>query len=391
MNYEITGSLITEPDSLKNCLTPFLLLILSALLIPVAYIFVAAVFIVGLFRKNNRIREMGRLDILVCAYVATGLISSDYKLISAVYAVIMLLCLYAFHIFSSLNSNQLGKLRSLLLIVSLAVFIIGILQYFSPGFSIPSKWVDSGEYSINRRIYSTFYNPNVFGFYISFIILIACENLDFRKINLESAVFVIGTACLILTFSRTSWVSLLTGLSAAALRDKKYIKYILISAIAIFGADALMGIGRANPARAMEDSSFLYRLDVWKACIEIIKDNFVSGIGFGTLFMHISEYSSSVSTKIEHCHNIYLQILTETGFLGFSIFSMIAAGIFKKLKNITAIAMLAMTMVSGLVDSIPLTPQIMIMLSMYAGTLNAQSRSPKYQLPLVENFGNSLR
>ncbi|HBD64248.1 MAG TPA: hypothetical protein DC038_07405 [Clostridiales bacterium] len=376
MNYEITGNLITEPASVKNCFTPFLLLILSALFIPAAYIFVAAVFIVGLFRKNSRIREMGRLDILVYAYVATGLISSDYRLISAVYAAIMLLCLYAFHIFSSLNSSQLGKLRSLLLIVSLAVFIIGILQYFSPGFSIPSKWVDSGEYSINRRIYSTFYNPNVFGFYISFIILIACENLDLRKVNLESAVFAIGTTCLILTFSRTSWVSLLAGLSVAALRDKKYIKYILILAIAIFGTDLLMGIGRANPARAMEDSSFLYRLDVWKACIEIIKDNFVSGIGFGTLFMHISEYSSSVSTKIEHCHNIYLQILTETGFLGFSIFSMVAAGIFKKLRNITAFAVLAMTMVSGLVDSIPLTPQIMIMLSMYAGALNEKKSFP---------------
>ncbi len=376
MNYEITGNLITEPTSVKNCFTPFLLLILSALFIPAAYIFVAAVFIVGLFRKNSRIREMSMLDILVYAYVAIGLISSDYKLISAVYAVIMLLCLYSFHIFSSLNSSQLDKLKGLLLIVSLAVFIIGILQYFSPGFSMPSKWVDSGEYSINRRIYSTFYNPNVFGFYISFIILIACENLDLRKISLESAVFVIGTACLILTFSRTAWVSLLAGLSAAALRDKKYIKYILILVIAIFGTDALMGIGRANPSRAMEDSSFLYRLDVWKACIEIIKDNFVSGIGFGTLFMHISKYSSSVSTKIEHCHNIYLQIITETGFLGFSIFSMIAAGIFKKLRSITAFAVLAMTMISGLVDSIPLTPQIMIMLSMYAGTLNKKRSFP---------------
>lgn len=381
MNYEITGSLITEPASPKNCLTPFLLLILSAFFIPAAYILVAAVFIVGLFRKNSGINEMSSFDLLVYAYVATGLISSDYKLISGIYAAIMLLCLYAFHIFSSLNSNHLNKLRSLLLIVSLVVFIIGILQYFSPGFSIPSKWVDSGEYSINRRIYSTFYNPNVFGFYISFIILIVCERLDLRKVNLESSVFAIGTACLILTFSRTAWVSLLAGLSAAALLDKKYIKYILILSIVIFGTDALMGIGRANPARAVEDSSFLYRLDVWKACTEIIKDNALSGIGFGTLFMHISEYSSSVSTKIEHCHNIYLQVLTETGFLGFSIFAMITAGIFKKLQNITAFAVLSMTMVSGLVDSVPLTPQIMIMLSMYAGTLNAQYREPRHHLP----------
>ena len=233
-------------------------------------------------------------------------------------------------------------------------------------------------------IYSTFFNPNVFGFYINLIILLTIEKLDFNKINLNLLVIISGLTCLILTFSRTSWISLIAALIVVSLFDRNYLKYALIISAVIFGADTLLGIGRVDPLKAVEDSSFLYRLEVWKTCIEIIKDNFVTGIGFGTLFKHVGDYSNVISSKIEHSHNLYLQIITETGILGFSLFFSLIISILKKFKIklyteknkmwITPFAIFVMTMIHGLVDSVALTPQIMMILAIYTGTLRAITR-----------------
>lgn len=379
MNYEITGSCASELASNKFDLKLFLLLILSIVFIPAAYIYVAAVFIVQLIRGNYSIKINKRLSVLIYAYVAIGLMSSEYKLISGVYGLIMILCYYSFRMFSSIDEATVKKIKKLTFIVSVIVFIIGIMQYFNPEFAMPSKWVDESEYNLSKRIYSTFFNPNVFGFYINFILLLACENLDLKKINLEWASFASGIICLILTFSRTSWISVIAALIIAALFNKKYLKYALIISIAILTADALLGVGRTNPVKSVEDSSFLYRLEVWKASIEIIRDNFISGIGFGTLSRHIAHYSSVVSTKVEHSHNLYIQIFTETGIMGFSIFLILLFNILKKFKSvlsedsskawITAFAVFAMTMIHGLVDSVPMTPQMLMILSIYSGAL----------------------
>lgn len=378
MNYEITGSYISELSSNKSNIRAFLLLILSIVFIPAAYVFVAAVFIENSFKRSSLIKANNKLCMLVYAYVSIGLISSNYKLISAAYALIIALCFYSFLIFENLTDfEDIKKIKVLIFKVSIIVFIYGILQYFNPNFSMPSKWVDAGEYNLNKRIYSTFFNPNVFGFYINFIILLSLEKINFKKLNLDNLVFVSGLICLILTFSRTAWISLIVAMLAASLFNKKYIKYALIVSIAIFGADYLLGAGRTNVAKTAGDSSFLYRLDVWKTSLEIIKDNFVNGIGFGTLFKYVASYSKVVSTKIEHSHSIYLQIMTETGILGSSVFLTILFSAVKFFKSnlfenrntdyIAPFTVFIMTMIHGMVDSVPLTPQILMILSIYAG------------------------
>lgn len=380
MNYDITNTRLSEISSDKTHINLYLLLILSIVFIPAAYMSVAAVFIVRLINGRLEIKK-NKLSLLVYAYILIGLITSKYKLISSFFGLLIMLCYYSFEIFSSIDIHSIKKLKKLAFALSLIVFTIGILQYFNPEFAMPSKWVDVNEYNLNKRVYSTFFNPNVFGFFINLSLLLACEELATKKGNLELSVFALGTICLILTFSRSSWASLIVSLIVASRFNKKYLKYALIISISILSFDLILGIGRVNPAKAAEDSSFLYRFEVWKTCIEIIKDNPLSGIGFGTLFKYVADYSSVVSTKIEHSHNIYIQIFTETGILGFSIFLTIIFDILMKFKKslyknknkqwITAFAIFIMTLVHGMVDSVPLTPQIMMILSIYAGTMRA--------------------
>ncbi len=388
MNYEITNLCITEKAASKLHLKQLLLLILSTIFIPAAYVYAAAMFISKLLSKKASINK-NLSSLLIYAYMLIGLTASDYKLVSAFFVLLIFLCCYSYNLFSTAESDCLDAVIRLFYLVSMVIFFIGILQYINPDFTIPSKWI-SNSYSVNKRIYSTFFNPNVFGFYINFIILLSIERLNFKKPGLELIMFSAGIFCLFLTFSRTSWISVVSAIIITSLFNRKRLKYALIISLVIFCLDVLLGTGRANPSNAVADSSFLYRIEVWKACIEIIKDNFISGIGFGTLSKHIAGYSNVVSTGIEHSHSIYLQVFTETGILGFSLFTILLLNIIKFFKNnlfkkhnshlITAFSVFVMTMIHGLVDSVPLTPQIMMILSIYAGiicSLNTFERSNK--------------
>jgi O-antigen ligase len=160
--------------------------------------------------------------------------------------------------------------------------------------------------------------------------------------------------------------------------NKKNFGYAVIITIAIVCLDHFLGVGRSNPNRALGDSSMHYRIEVWKACIAIIKDNFILGIGFGTLFKYISAYSSVVKPNIEHCHNLYLQVFTETGVFGFGLFLTFIFNIIKRIwinmsraktkePYLTALSIFFMTMIHGLVDSVAFTPQVMMILSIYMG------------------------
>ncbi|NYB73296.1 O-antigen ligase family protein [Sedimentibacter hydroxybenzoicus DSM 7310] len=391
MNYEITGKQITELSNDKTNKVTILLLILSIVFIPAAYVFLAALLIKQQLKKSP-ITNYNKSFTLLYAYIAIGLISSEYKIISLFFGVLMILCIHSFNIFStSLTKDDLTKIKKYVFIVSLIVFFYGILQYISPDFILPDKWVDAAEYKLNKRIYSTFFNPNVFGFYINFIILLVCEDLDTRKLNLESCVFLIAVFCLILTFSRAAWISLITTLIIAGFMNKNYFKYALITAVLIFSVDFILESGRIDPSKAVRDSSIIYRLEVWKASIAIIRDNFLSGIGFGTLFKHVGNYSGMVSSKIEHSHNLYLQVFTETGVLGFGIFTYLIINAFTyfriKLKEnksqfITPSAIMIMSLIHGFADSVVLTPQIMMILCIYGGIVKA-SISKKALHPFV--------
>ncbi len=382
MDYEILNSKLNTGASVKIGSIPYITLILSVAFIPAAYVTVAAVFIAHWSKKDIFISKDSEFK-LSKVYIFMGVLFSQFKAISFVYAIIYILCLFSYYMFFvSMNEEEAVKLKKIIYIVSIIAFIIGMIQYLSPGFSIPGKWVDANEFKLSKRIYSTFFNPNIFGFYINLIIISACGNLDFKKMNLSLAVFLTGISCLFLTFSRTSWISLIASLLIASIFNKKYLKYAAIVSAAIFGMDYVFGIGRLNPSSAAGDSSFLYRIEIWKACFQIIKDNPLTGIGFGTLFKHITEYSTVVKTNIEHCHNIYIQSLTETGIIGFGIFSFLifkgAATILNNIKTrqdnqdwITAFIILSMALIHGLVDSVLLTPQILLIMCMYAGTLKA--------------------
>lgn len=375
MNYQLTR-FENQDISIQSLNINSILVFASILFVPAAYVLVSAVFIIEVLHFNLKANKSSVLPLI---YIFLGTVLSEYKLISSIFGLMMLLCMYTYYQFS--NSNIDFNFKKTIYIVSMIVFIIGIIQYLNPNFTIPYKWIDAEKYNVNKRIYSTFFNPNVFGFYINFIIILCAENLNFKKINIEWIVYFTAVGCLILTFSRTSWIALILSLLLMSFLNRKYFKHAIFISTAIVIANYYLKTGRINISNAINDSSFLYRMEIWKASTKIISDNFTTGIGFGTLNKYIAAYSKLVSTKIEHAHSIYLQILTETGIAGALIFlymlNNIARKLFSKIKDtndnarwVTAMTVLIMILIHGMVDSVPLTPQIMMLLCIYGGALN---------------------
>lgn len=368
----------------------YILLILSIVFIPAAYLYVAAVFVVQMSRKEyTTLKSIKSNKLLVTIFICivVGVAFSDYILISSLYGLMMLICLYSIGMTTvNMNYTDFHNIKKVIYIVSVIVFIIGILQFLNPQFVMPKKWVDGEEFQLKKRIFSTFFNPNIFGFYINIILLIVCGTIKSHgNDKLEMTVFALGIICLFLTFSRTAWLSLIiTLIISGILFNKKYFKFALIIALVIISFDKILSIGRSDPSKVLEDSSFLYRFEIWEACFKIIKDNIITGIGFGTLFKYVTTYSDVVKSNIEHCHNIYIQVLTETGIIGLSGFLIVLYNLITNLwfkirrennqKYITSFSIIMMVMIHGIVDSVFLTPQIMMILCIYIGVMLGRER-----------------
>ena len=69
-----------------------------------------------------------KVYILVYVFISIGLISSEFKFISAIYAIIMMLCLYSYQIFiSAISIQNIKKLKKFIFQVSLVIFLFGFL------------------------------------------------------------------------------------------------------------------------------------------------------------------------------------------------------------------------------------------------------------------------
>lgn len=378
--------------------TIYILIILSILFMPFAYIYAIYLILKDFIKKDFRIIRYiknNKYLIFISISILISIVFSKYISISSLFGVMIFVCISAVsYVAASFNTEQLNnsdgfnikKLLLLVYITTLIVYIIGAFQMIDPMYIMPKKWVDVSEYNVSKRMYSSFFNPNVFGFYINIVIITICTRMNIDKSKkdrkfdiLAMLTFISSIICLFLTFSRAAWLSLVLALFLiGVLFDKKYIFISLLISVFIFGADALLGIDRANIVKLSDDSSLSYRLELWRISLKVIKDNFITGIGFGTFFKYTGLYSDIVKKYIEHCHNIYLQIFMETGIIGFSIFIGTLYSLVKKLLKecfkdkynrfyIFLLLILTMTLIHGLIDSVSLTPQIMMILSLIAG------------------------
>lgn len=247
-------------------------------------------------------------------------------------------CLF-FVIVNVVNTKK--KLNIIIKVFVLITFLLacfGIIQYFviKP---MDVLWADKSiNPELNARAVGTFSNPNIFAEYLEHMLPVAVALIfTVKKLSKRILHIIISSAiiiCLVLTFSRASYL----GFAAAifVLFVVKFAKYIPLAITAVIvsipiALKTLPGVilDRITSIGSLKDSSNAYRVDIWQGTVNMIKDFWITGVGFGywaykNAFM---EYAVR-ATKPWHSHNLYLEIMAEIGVFGMLAFIWIVVMLF---------------------------------------------------------------
>ncbi len=206
------------------------------------------------------------------------------------------------------------------------VSIYGIYQNFF-GNNIGHAWLDEEMFSdISVRVYSTFGNPNVLGEYLLMFIPI-CAAMVYASQKWLPRIYYFfamccGALCLIFTQSRGCWVGIiLVAIVFALLIDKRLVLLGLIGALFLPMVLPDSMINRFLSIGNLGDSSTSYRVHIWLGTLRMIKDYWWTGVGVGEgAFNTIYPIYAYNATIAHHSHNLYLQIIVETGIGGLLTF-----------------------------------------------------------------------
>ncbi len=215
------------------------------------------------------------------------------------------------------------------LLMSAFVALYGIFQNFA-GVSSTASWVDKEMFNqIKTRVYSTFDNPNVLGEYLVIMIPITLAVMKSIKTDgqrlLYSLIFLALAMCMVFTWSRGAWLGVMLASALFLFISDK--RWALLAILGVFMLPFLLGSGSAIAERILsigntKDTSTAYRVSIWHASINMIRDFWIGGIGSGSdaFSMIYPKYALAGANFALHSHNLFLQIMVELGITGFIAF-----------------------------------------------------------------------
>jgi putative inorganic carbon (HCO3(-)) transporter len=233
-------------------------------------------------------------------------------------------------------------IMAIFLHVSLIVSIYGLRQWFF-GATALATWVDPESPSAKlTRVYSYLGNPNLLAGYLLPAVALSLAAVFAWQRWLPKALaltmFIVNSACLILTFSRGGWIGFVVCLFVFSVLLVYWYSVELPPHWRPWAMPVVLGgsvgvlvlaVVFVEPVRARvfsmflgrKDSSNNFRINVWSAVIEMIRDRPILGIGPGNVaFNKIYPQYMHARFSALSAYSIFLEVLVETGLIGFSCF-----------------------------------------------------------------------
>lgn len=356
-----------------------IILMLSVLLPAAAYVWVIAVFFAAVKARRTRQILAGLFQdkpvLVLCFCVLLSIIYSQDAFMSLGAAVLLGINLGLYLVLAAaVKEIELKELHRLLNIICIIACLIGLYQYASGNLNMYGSWVDTESFGDIVRIYSTLLNPNIFAAYLAMNLSFALAG--FKGMREDPVLFLnicLASICLLLTYSRGGFAAFSAAMLVLLLLRKRrrgLVVYLAVMAAAFFVMNSTGPNSRAALTGIYQDSSSLYRLEIWKAAWDKFLESPIAGNGLGTTWYYLSGSSDKLFKNILHCHNIYLHIAYELGITGLCAFLYLAGRRvwegFRLLKsNIKAeelyitqgfLACTAGILVHGLIDAVIFVP-----------------------------------
>ncbi len=317
---------------------------------------------------------MATLDWAAIAFFLVNVIGSifSYDPISCFKQLFMLASLIGAYFVIS-NEFDGREVRALLLLMLFSSIMPILYGYYQSGTSAGNQdlWIDrSINPDLEARIYSVFTNPNIYAEYLvnTFFIALGLLATNKRKIGkILLALFCLAiTYQIILTYSRGAWITYAVGLGLFLLAyNWKFIAaFIPLGIGAVVLSPAVIKQRLGSIINGFQDSSFYYRVEIWKNAIEMIKVHGLTGLGYGYQSFH--QYYAHYKTpgyNATHSHNLFLQVWLESGILGFMLFiyiilssiaynlrAIIKSGIAGASKELISLAIIIAILLHGMID-----------------------------------------
>ncbi len=384
----------------------FLSLFCSSEILGFAAIIIFALTLIKLFTTQNEKLEMNGFEKCLLIYLLVVIISlagsTLFHLSLKGFNKTLTYMLFYFSAVHYFRKNT-SKIPYILGFIALCVSyesIIGFIQNFAQVSEI-STWQDTSRINpeeVMTRVYGTLkpLNPNLYGGYLVATISTLFGGVLYsflkKKYYLSIAFLIfagLSSLALILSGCRGAYIALFVILILFALFIAKYIwdnnleqlkkiYTIAIGTVTTAGAIAALTI---TPIRTRifsifvmrNDSSTSFRFNVYQSAIQMIKDNWLLGIGVGNKnFREIYGLYMRTGFDALSTYSVYLEIFVESGIFALTAFLAFLVLLIKNSLSyifkvndyskctIMAIAIISIiaVMIHGFVDTIFFRPQV---------------------------------
>ncbi|OYT69658.1 MAG: hypothetical protein CFK52_13270 [Chloracidobacterium sp. CP2_5A] len=211
-------------------------------------------------------------------------------------------------------------------------------------YAIMQHFIGQGSYAAFRKLlatpFGTFVNRNHYAGMIEMLAPLAIALAAQRRRGADDDarwLYAVAAAVMLLSLaicaSRGGWIAGLAGaLSAGALvaRSQRRLRRAALGSLLLIPLSVVLGVWwmgvdpLVSRLQATEDlpatADQVARNVIWKNTLTLIRERPIAGSGLGTFQIAYTRVDTSNGVnRVEQAHNDYLQLLAETGLLGFAL------------------------------------------------------------------------
>ncbi|AJR07350.1 oligosaccharide repeat unit polymerase [Photobacterium gaetbulicola] len=227
--------------------------------------------------------------------------------------------------------QRLAQLKIIPYLLLLSGLLIGGLALFNKANGI--GLVEGTRVTISRDIGSMLGDPNDLALVLQFPVSFAMA-YSFHGPKWQRALSVLVLLTMIMSVLATQSRGGLLGIASvvfamALMRSRSIVLPTVISGIGLLALVLLAGISERSSGGAAEagiDESAMGRIYAWQAAFNMAISNPFTGVGLNNFFYNYYFYSPHWDGKNHAVHSTWLQILSETGFVGLVLFLLMLIG-----------------------------------------------------------------